>query len=69
MNKYKYDKETEIIEIRTKVNEIHKVLIGNGQPGMIAEFNQYKGAIAFLKWGMGGSGFLALMALINSLIN
>jgi len=26
-----------------KIKEIHKALIGNGQPGMIAEFNQWKG--------------------------
>lgn len=26
-----------------KINEIHKALIGNGQPGIIAEMNQFKG--------------------------
>jgi len=26
----------------TKINEIHKALIGNGQPGLLAEWNQWK---------------------------
>ena len=30
-----------------KLDEIHKVLVGNGQPGMIAEWNQWKGAVRF----------------------
>ena len=29
----------------TKINEIHKALMGNGQPGMIAEWNQWKGGV------------------------
>lgn len=28
-----------------KIDEIHKELIGNGQPGLIAEWNQWKGGV------------------------
>lgn len=31
-----------------KVNEIHKALMGNGQPGLLAEWNQWKGTVKFL---------------------
>jgi hypothetical protein len=31
-----------------KINEIHKILVGNGQPGLVAEWNQWKGAIKLL---------------------
>jgi len=32
-----------------KINEIHKALIGNGQPGLLAEWNQWKGSMKFFK--------------------
>ena len=32
-----------------KIDEIHKVLLGNGQPGMVAEWNQWKGSMKFFK--------------------
>lgn len=28
-----------------KINEMHKALMGNGQPGIIAEWNQWKGGV------------------------
>ena len=63
--------KVEMTEVHTKVDSIYKALMGNGQPGMIAEFNQMKGAINFNKWFLGlvGSGGLAgLIALIRGLI-
>ena len=30
-----------------KINEIHKALMGNGQPGLLAEWNQWKGGVKF----------------------
>lgn len=31
-----------------KINEMHKALMGNGQPGLIAEWNQWKGGVKFV---------------------
>jgi len=28
-----------------KITEIHKALVGNGQPGLLAEWNQWKGGV------------------------
>lgn len=39
--------ETSDIHQTKKINEIHKALIGNGQPGLIAEWNQWKGTVRF----------------------
>ena len=66
----KCGKETEIqtthdkvLKMEDKVNSIHKALVGNGQPGMIAEFNQAKGTLKFLKFAFGG-GWLLTMAIL-----
>ncbi len=32
-----------------KINEMHKALLGNGQPGILAEWNQWKGSMKFFK--------------------
>lgn len=34
------NKDREIGEIKVKVNEIHKMLLGNGQPGLVQNFNK-----------------------------
>jgi len=36
-----------------KIDEIHKALIGNGQPGIIAEWNQWKGGVRFFGYIVG----------------
>ena len=36
-----------------QIGEIHKALMGNGQQGIIAEWNQWKGAVKFFGWVTG----------------
>ena len=36
-----------------QINEIHKALMGNGQPGLLAEWNQWKGTVKFSGFGLG----------------
>ena len=36
-----------------KLDEIHKILLGNGQPGIITEWNQWKGGVRFFGWVLG----------------
>lgn len=36
--------ETENNHQSEKIDEIHKILVGNGKPGLLAEWNQWKGA-------------------------
>lgn len=36
-----------------KLNEIHKTLLGNGQPGIVSEWNQWKGGVRFFGWVIG----------------
>lgn len=43
-----------------KINEIHKALIGNGQPGLLAEWNQWKGGVKF--YGVVMGIFIALLS-------
>lgn len=58
------NKETEIAEMHSDVKMIKKALLGNGQPGMLAEFNQAKGMIKFISWFGGIGGFSGLIALM-----
>lgn len=58
MVKHYCNKETEISEIHsmvtgmdTTVKALNKAIMGNGQAGMLQEFNQVKGAIK-LAWGV-----------------
>lgn len=60
-------KEKEITEIHVKVNEIHKIMMGNGRAGLLERFNQYEGALNFVKWIAGGSGLVGLISIIMSL--
>ena len=39
--------ESNYVNQAKKLDTIHKALIGNGQPGIIAEYNQMKGAVRF----------------------
>ena len=36
-----------------KIDEIHKVLIGNGRIGLVDEWNQWKGGIKLFGWLIG----------------
>lgn len=36
-----------------QLNEIHKTLLGNGQPGIVTEWNQWKGGVKFFGWVLG----------------
>jgi hypothetical protein len=62
------NKESEIAEIHTKVNEMHHVLCGNGRPGLVDEFNQAKGALAFLKWGFTITGITGMVAILKAFL-
>jgi len=36
-----------------KFDEIHKALMGNGQPGLLADMNQWKGGVKLFGWVSG----------------
>ena len=44
-----------------KLNEIHTALIGNGQPGIVAEWNQWKGGVRF--FGIAVGVFLSVLSV------
>ena len=52
--------ETSDVYQTKKINEIHKALIGNGQPGIIAEWNQWKGGVKFF-----GSIIASLITILS----
>ena len=52
-----------VIRTDTKVKEMHKVMFGNGRPGLVEEHNQMKGGIIIVKWLVG----LSLTAGISAL--
>lgn len=43
-----------------KINEMHKALMGNGQPGIIAEWNQWKGGVKLFNIIVGS--FIAILS-------
>ena len=72
---YDCNKEKEITEIQSKMSEVHvlvkemhKDLNGNGQPGIVTEFNQWKGAMIGLRILIGGGGVIAIVSLIMHFI-
>lgn len=63
--------DREIGEIHAKVDEIHKKLMGNGQPGLIQDFgtmnsriDRYDGAMGFVKWFVSIFGVFTIGTLI-----
>jgi len=52
----------DVAVINTKVEEIHNVLMGNGQKGLYQEFTEMKGGLKVFKW-------IANSALISSMIS
>ena len=51
----------QIKNISSKVDDIHKILVGNGKPGLINEFNQWKGGIKILGWIIGSGSILGIV--------
>ena len=63
MAAHKCNKEAEIAVMVVKVDEIHKILKGNGQEGLVAKVMHWEGAIQMAKYlGIGGgiSGLASL---------
>lgn len=44
-----------------KINEMHKALMGNGQPGIIAEWNQWKGGVRL--YNIIASSFISMLTI------
>lgn len=44
-----------------KINEMHKALMGNGQPGIIAEWNQWKGGVRL--YNIISSSFISMLTI------
>jgi len=61
-------KEREISEIFTKVNEMHKELMGNGREGLITKWNEFQGALGVWKWLAGSGCVFAMVALILTIV-
>ena len=71
MKKIHCDKEAEIAVMGTKlenveekINDIHKVLIGNGKPGIVTRMDKQEGALNAIKWIVGVS--IPIFAIIIS---
>jgi len=76
MTIHKCNKEKEILEMHSDIaaikeqnknqndliKDIHKVLVGNGKPGLVNEFNQWKGASRALQWIFGT--VIALLSIV-----
>ena len=65
------NKETEIMEIHklvlrvdTRTKDLHKLIMGNGQPGLFVEFSQLKGGLKFAKFLAGGGCLLAALSVL-----
>lgn len=64
------DKGEEIGDMHGKIKTIHKLMLGgDGQPGMLQDFNQFKGGLKVAKYVGGSGGLVALFALILSIIS
>ena len=45
--------EEQLKYMNEKVTEIHKILIGNGRPGLVDKWNQFEGATKAFNWIVG----------------
>ena len=52
-----------ITQMKEKVDDVHKRLVGNGKPGLIDEWNRLQGSIAVWKFIAGSSLLLSLVKL------
>ncbi len=66
--------DREIGEIHAKVDEIHKTLMGNGQPGLVQNFttmksrlDQYEGGMKFITWFVSIFGVSSIASLIAAI--
>lgn len=57
-----------VTKIEVKIDAIHKELMGNGSPGLIKEWNRFKGGLSVFKVLAGGGGLLGILAFIFQLI-
>lgn len=62
--------DREIGAIREKIDDIHKTLVGNGQPGLVQNFNglkgrvdKFEGGMTFISWFIGVFGVLGIVTL------
>lgn len=62
------ENHTRINEIHSQVNELHKYILGNGQAGLLQEFNQMKGGIKMFKFLAGSGGIAGIIALLTSIL-
>ena len=58
--------EERVARIDEKVLEMHKMLMGNGQPGMFQEFQQWKGAIKIIITFVGILGISNIVAIVQA---
>lgn len=58
---HRCNKEAEIAEIRTKINEIHSVMFQ--RDGLKERFDQMQGGLGLAKWAIGG-GIMGIVSLI-----
>ena len=66
-----HEKDFGVIDVKlenmnSKINDIHQSLLGNGQPGLLNEFNQMKGSIKILRYIMGIT--IPILSLIITII-
>ena len=59
---------TKVALMDAKVCAIHKELMGNGSPGLIKEWNRFKGGLSVFKLLAGGGGLLGIFAFILQLV-
>ena len=61
-------KDAEISEIHTIVKSLNKAIMGNGQPGILQEHHQFKGAIKTFKWLIGVTGLISIVSFVKAFI-
>ena len=50
------------------IKETHKILVGNGKPGLVDEFNKTKGFVRGIAWVFGSISFVLSILLTIKLI-
>lgn len=59
---------TEVKTNNERTDAVHKVLFGNGRPGMKEEFDNIKGGMGVFKWIAGSGLMLALIDVIYTFL-
>ena len=60
---------TQVALMDSKLGAIHNELMGNGGPGLIKEWTEFKGGLSAFKWVAGGSGVLGLIVLVMQIMS